>query len=734
MQRRFAFWTAGSLLAATFLTSLHAGPDAEPVQDGKPLSKWVQQLKSPNKEERQRAAETLGKLASKARSAAPALLAAVQEKEGGEVNEAAANALIQMGPAVVPLLIQAMWGEDHKTRKVAIFLLGKMDGNARPAIASLLEVLKDDDLLIRLFAVRALGDLRARSAIPALLSLLEKNDPRFRRHILAALMQINVEAETIVPILSTWLQAQDEDQRLDAANALAELGGEAAPAIGALIDTLGDEKHAVGVAAARALGRIGPLAKDAVPVLTAALKEKKWADARVDVAEALWRIARHADVAAALKAELKEADPSRLQRVRMAALLWRIDKAPEAIAALSEVLREGTAEERGAAIAALTRIGPEAKAALPAAVALLKEKDFRLRFAVLMFLSRLGEHAKPARRPLTKALEDEKAEVRLAAALALWRIDKDQKRISPLVRALEEPDVEVRRAAAEWLGEIGPEAREAVPSLTKLLKDRDVRVRLRSAAALWNIDRGGDLLAVMRAGLQDDNPAIRAEAATGLGFVFRSEGRPAVTALMKHLWDDDSLVRSAAAESLGRIGPPTEKAVPALIALLRGEEEDHVHSAAAEALGRFGPAAKEAMPVLIERLKHPDRYVRVCAALALWHIDRNRAGLPAAAAALHDHNPRVRVIAAEMLGHTKQYQLAIATLLEVLREASVGDQPTGGNIRFMAARSLGRLGPPAKSAVPDLLELLHDEEEPVRATAAEALKRIDPQAAKAKLP
>jgi HEAT repeat protein len=172
-----------------------------------------------------------------------------------------------------------------------------------------------------------------------------------------------------------------------------------------------------------------------------------------------------------------------------------------------------------------------------------------------------------------------------------------------------------------------------------------------------------------------------------------------------------------------------------LIALLSGEEEDHVQSATAEALGQIGAPAKEAVPLLREKLKHPDRYVRVCAALALWHIDGNRAGLPAATAALAHRNPRVRVVAAELLGHAQHDARAVAILREVLREGCMADKPIAGNMRYMAVRSLGRLGPPAKAAVPDLLDLRHDEEPDVRATAIQALKRIDLEAAsKARLP
>src|SRR5260370_659252 len=49
-------------------------------------------------------------------------------------------------------------------------------------------------------------------------------------------------------------------------------------------------------------------------------------------------------------------------------------------------------------------------------------------------------------------------------------------------------------------------------------------------------------------------------------------------------------------------------------------------------------------------------------------------------------------------------------------------------VRFLAARQLGRVGPQAAPAVPSLIRLLNDEG--VREIAAEALRQIDPAAAK----
>jgi HEAT repeats len=64
---------------------------------------------------------------------------------------------------------------------------------------------------------------------------------------------------------------------------------------------------------------------------------------------------------------------------------------------------------------------------------------------------------------------------------------------------------------------------------------------------------------------------------------------------------------------------------------------------------------------------------------------------------------------------------AVSLLLELLRDRD-------RTVRLLASQGLGRVGPAAKEAVPALRDLaLHDEDEAVRATAQDALTRIDPE-------
>ncbi|MBU4502509.1 MAG: HPr family phosphocarrier protein, partial [Nanoarchaeota archaeon] len=142
----------------------------------------------------------------------------------------------------------------------------------------------------------------------------------------------------------------------------------------------------------------------------------------------------------------------------------------------------------------------------------------------------------------------------------------------------------VRQAAAVSLGNIGPEAKEAVPYLIEALKD--VRLAAAAAEVLGNIG---------------------------------PEAKEAVPYLIEALKDESLYVRLAAAEALGNIGPEAKEAVPYLIEALK-DESLYVRRAAAVSLGNIGPEAKEAVPYLIEALKDESLYVRLAALEALDKI------------------------------------------------------------------------------------------------------------------
>lgn len=127
---------------------------------------------------------------------------------------------------------------------------------------------------------------------------------------------------------------------------------------------------------------------------------------------------------------------------------------------------------RSAASEAVVRIGPYAHSAIAVLIDNLNDQVASVRWTSARALGEIGYDAFDALAGLTgSAYNDPSPRVRVESAVAIWRIDRRTRRVlRPLIDALQEPDELVRWIAAECLGDIGPEAAEALPALHEALK------------------------------------------------------------------------------------------------------------------------------------------------------------------------------------------------------------------------------------------------------------------------
>jgi HEAT repeat protein len=161
----------------------------------------------------------------------------------------------------------------------------------------------------------------------------------------------------------------------------------------------------------------------------------------------------------------------------------------EEVQELIDKLKSSDSDVRRDAAQALGKMGPQAKEAVPALVAALQDKNLFVRRYSAHTLGKIGsDAAKQAVPALTKTLDDKRKEVAEAAAEALGQMGTSA--VKPLVKAVKDKGTEtsVRQKAVTSLGQIGPEAREAVPALMTVLKGKDnEEVRVEAATALGNI-------------------------------------------------------------------------------------------------------------------------------------------------------------------------------------------------------------------------------------------------------
>jgi len=142
--------------------------------------------------------------------------------------------------------------------------------------------------------------------------------------------------------------------------------------------------------------------------------------------------------------------------------------------------------------------------------------------------------------------------------------------LNELMKKLASKDVEQRREAAKELGDLGSEAKDAVPALKKALRDSDLFVRRFSIEALGKI--GPDAKAAIpevALAMNDEKKEVALAAAEGLGKM----GPDAIKALTSAVKDvnKDPQVRKKAALSLGNMGLQARGAVPALADVLTGK-------------------------------------------------------------------------------------------------------------------------------------------------------------------
>jgi HEAT repeat protein len=126
---------------------------------------------------------------------------------------------------------------------------------------------------------------------------------------------------------------------------------------------------------------------------------------------------------------------------------------------------------------------------------------------------------------------------------------------------------------------------------------------------------------------------------------------------------------------------------------------------ASHALAQIGPEAPEAVPALIETLLDPASFVRVWAAAALARVQpENPDAIPALVAGTHDRISFVRSLAAWHLGRLGATHPGIESVVPELRELLSDNDPSVRAEALVALENLaGKGAPPAelKSLAPN---------------------------------
>jgi HEAT repeat protein len=617
-----------------------------------------------------------------AKNVVPALVALL--KDPPKETERVRAVLQVLGPVAVPDLAAALKDSEPGVRQAAAEVLTAIGPVAREAVPALTDALKDTVPNVRLAAAVALAHLDPTRAREAVRLLADATD---NAEAVAALADVGTEARAAVPALIAALKHKDQAVREGARRALASIG---TPAVTALIDTLKGENGDVSTLAAEALSMVHPRPREAVPALRDALKK----------------------------------DPS---RVEAAVALVRIDpkQAGEVVPVLIEELKTEDQKRRLAAIHALRQIGAASKPAVHVLVERLKERE--LATPVLDALCEMGPAARDAV-PALLALLREPGQEDSAGLVgeALARVGAPV--LADVVPLLQNSDVRFRRYATVVLASLGPQAKEAVPSVILALEDSDRDVRAGAAGALQTIGPDAhEAVPALLANLSTYQTQVRGAAVSALGHIGPA-AKDARRPLLECLLDPNEGVRYAAALSLGRIDPHYTEAVPALRETLH-DSFPMVRLGAIDSLLRIDkPQIDEAAPLLLDLSRKPyllDVRFRAVEGLTEFAREKAKALVPWLSIELTNGNADARLEAATLLSQIEpeRTRYTVLAVMPALWSPDFG-------VRRKVVRALGSLGPKAREAVPAIVRLLQDDVPQVRTEAVTALRAIDPPTAK----
>jgi HEAT repeat protein len=303
-------------------------------------TKYIDGLKSPSVKERITAADSLGHL--KKKRAIDPLATALGDKYP-EVQQAAEDALVNIGSASVKPLIPLLTSQKTDVRMRAAQALGRIGDNR--AVEPLIGALRDSEVDVKKAAIDALGKIGdGRAAVP-LITALQSDDPSVGD--IAAQSLVRIDTASVMPLVAS-LQNTGSKARNRMVDVLGKTGDKRATE--PLIAAIHDPDRDVQWRAVEALGRLkDPRAVE--PLLADFADKSNWL--RKNIAWSLGEIGDKRAVEPLIKvAEDRDSDAQR----RAVEALGKIGD-PRAIPVLVSTLRDWSLA--GPAADALGKMGWE---------------------------------------------------------------------------------------------------------------------------------------------------------------------------------------------------------------------------------------------------------------------------------------------------------------------------------------------------------------------------------------
>ncbi len=690
-------------------------------------------------------------------------LAALLHDSHAQIREAAVIGLTKTGmPAIVPILIDILQGDDmvvaktgvihlqtqkftdeetqrlftlalyHESARVRLAAVWRFKKKFKEEVSEVIESFSLADLRAALtdshwqIREQAVDILKASCSLEVLADLHEACLDKDEDVRYSAVLGASYIADTSnLPFLKQILlgkhpcpifngkkrEGKDRIGFIKAIRTLGDIGGTTAVScLQKVLDEMLDDKiNSYKTEVVSALGKIGSVS--AVFALQQGALKSKGDKVFLETLEKIMRNVKGSFVSASFEHILMtswNADDRKFS----ASILGRIGNA-SAIPALQNALLDTRPSVRKAIVYALGNIGDVS--AMPALQHALRDIVPSVRVAAARALDEIGDTSciptlqQALQQELQQELQRSIPSIRVIVAWALgefgntWALGEigDTSCIPVLQQALQSRVPSMRVEAAWALGKIGDTS--CIPVLQQALQSRVPSVRVAAARTLGKF---GDISCIpaLQQALQSHVPSVRIAAAGALEKIGDTSYIPALQqALQSHV----PSMRVEAARALGKIGDTS--CIPALQQALQSRMPS-VRAETVRALGKIGDTS--CMPLLEQALQDKAYNVRYAAIETLCNIS-DESVVPSLQRALQDKDRQVCEIAAHALGRIDTIS-AISALQQALRDKR-------GNIYYV---SIGLQQIRNSAAIPILQEFLQDKNSTLHRAVVRALGKI----------